>query len=184
MTAREQILDLKQRISAAVIGQEPVVEQLLIALLANGHLLMEGLPGLAKTRTIKTLAKNLESQFSRFNSRPICCQATSPARKFTREKARGVRGRIRAGGRQEQQERSKQDQRSKRAGQYHFWPNTRDEDPLKETKELNTDISQKEELHHPESRFGIPAVIEPRECVCEQLIRQHWCEQGNRAANS
>ena len=48
MTAREQILDLKQRISAAVIGQEPVVEQLLIALLANGHLLMEGLPGLAK----------------------------------------------------------------------------------------------------------------------------------------
>jgi MoxR-like ATPase len=44
-----------------VIGQEAVVEQLFIALLANGHLLMEGLPGLAKTRTIKTLANNLES---------------------------------------------------------------------------------------------------------------------------
>ena len=70
MTARDQILDLKQRIGAAVIGQDPVVEQLLIALLANGHLLMEGLPGLAKTRTIKTLAKNLESQFSRIQFTP------------------------------------------------------------------------------------------------------------------
>jgi MoxR-like ATPase len=70
MASRDQILDLKQRISAAVIGQEAVVEQLLIALLANGHLLMEGLPGLAKTRTIKTLAKNLESQFSRIQFTP------------------------------------------------------------------------------------------------------------------
>ncbi len=70
MTAHNQILDLKKRIGAAVIGQEAVVEQLLIALLANGHLLMEGLPGLAKTRTIKTLAKNLESQFSRIQFTP------------------------------------------------------------------------------------------------------------------
>lgn len=70
MPARDQILDLKQRIAAAVIGQDAVVEQLLIALLANGHLLMEGLPGLAKTRTIKTLAKNLESQFSRIQFTP------------------------------------------------------------------------------------------------------------------
>jgi MoxR-like ATPase len=70
MSARDQIFDLKQRISAAVIGQESVVEQLLIALLANGHLLMEGLPGLAKTRTIKTLAKNLESEFRRIQFTP------------------------------------------------------------------------------------------------------------------
>ena len=70
MTAHNQILDLKKRIGAAVIGQEAVVEQLLVALLANGHLLMEGLPGLAKTRTIKTLAKNLESQFSRIQFTP------------------------------------------------------------------------------------------------------------------
>ena len=70
MTNLDQILNLKQRIGAAVIGQETVVEQLLIALLANGHLLMEGLPGLAKTRTIKTLAKNLESQFSRIQFTP------------------------------------------------------------------------------------------------------------------
>jgi MoxR-like ATPase len=65
MSAREQFLDLKQRITASVIGQETVVDFLLIALLANGHVLLEGLPGLAKTHTIKTLANNLESDFRR-----------------------------------------------------------------------------------------------------------------------
>jgi len=70
MTTRDQILELKKRITASVIGQEAVVEQLLIALLANGHLLMEGLPGLAKTRTIKTLARNLESEFRRIQFTP------------------------------------------------------------------------------------------------------------------
>jgi MoxR-like ATPase len=70
MPVRDQILDLKKRIAAAVIGQDEVVNQLLIALLANGHLLMEGLPGLAKTRTIKTLAANLESEFRRIQFTP------------------------------------------------------------------------------------------------------------------
>jgi MoxR-like ATPase len=70
MTARDQILDLKQRIAAAVIGQDDVVTQLLIALLANGHVLMEGLPGLAKTRTIKTLAASMESEFRRIQFTP------------------------------------------------------------------------------------------------------------------
>lgn len=68
--SRDQVLDLKKRIAAAVIGQDEVIDQLLIALLANGHVLMEGLPGLAKTRTIKTLAKNVESQFSRIQFTP------------------------------------------------------------------------------------------------------------------
>jgi MoxR-like ATPase len=70
MNAREQIGELKRRINASVIGQESVVESLLIALLANGHILMEGLPGLAKTRTIKTLAKNLDSEFRRIQFTP------------------------------------------------------------------------------------------------------------------
>ncbi|MCP5523298.1 MAG: MoxR family ATPase [Verrucomicrobiales bacterium] len=70
MTALDSILDLKQRIAVSVIGQNEVVDQLLIALLANGHILMEGLPGLAKTRTIKTLAKNLESEFRRIQFTP------------------------------------------------------------------------------------------------------------------
>jgi MoxR-like ATPase len=70
MSALEQILDLKQRITASVIGQETVVDFLLIALLANGHVLLEGLPGLAKTRTIKTLAANLEADFRRIQFTP------------------------------------------------------------------------------------------------------------------
>ena len=70
MINRDPIYDLKKRIAAAVVGQGDVIDQLLIALLANGHILMEGLPGLAKTRTIKTLAKNLESEFRRIQFTP------------------------------------------------------------------------------------------------------------------
>src|SRR5499425_2760643 len=70
MATRDQILELKKRIGAEIIGQEAAIDQLLIAMLANGHVLMEGLPGLAKTRTIKTLAANLESQFSRIQFTP------------------------------------------------------------------------------------------------------------------
>ena len=70
MSARDAILDLKRRIGESIIGQEAVIDRVLIALLANGHVLMEGLPGLAKTRTIKTLAKNLESDFRRIQFTP------------------------------------------------------------------------------------------------------------------
>lgn len=70
MSTHEQIFDLRQRLAATVVGQEGVIEQLLIALLANGHVLLEGLPGLAKTRTIKMLAANLESEFSRIQFTP------------------------------------------------------------------------------------------------------------------
>jgi MoxR-like ATPase len=54
----------------SIIGQEAVVERLIIGLLANGNLLVEGLPGLAKTRAIKALAKNLEADFSRIQFTP------------------------------------------------------------------------------------------------------------------
>ena len=70
MSAREQILELKNRVSRSIIGQEHVVERLLLALLANGNVLMEGLPGLAKTRAIKTLAQHIESEFSRIQFTP------------------------------------------------------------------------------------------------------------------
>lgn len=56
--------------NAAVLGQETVVERLLIALLANGNVLMEGLPGTAKTRSIKTLSRLIESRFSRVQFTP------------------------------------------------------------------------------------------------------------------
>ena len=70
MTARESILDLQARMSRSIIGQEHIVERLIIGLLANGNLLVEGLPGLAKTRAVKALAKNLDSDFSRIQFTP------------------------------------------------------------------------------------------------------------------
>jgi MoxR-like ATPase len=68
--ARDPILDLKQRIGRSIIGQEAIVERLLIGLLANGNLLVEGLPGLAKTRAVKSLARNLDAGFSRIQFTP------------------------------------------------------------------------------------------------------------------
>ena len=56
--------------SESIIGQEAVVERLLLVLLANGNLLLEGLPGLAKTRAIKSMAECLESKFSRIQFTP------------------------------------------------------------------------------------------------------------------
>jgi MoxR-like ATPase len=70
MTPRETILDLKARVGRSIIGQDGIIERLLIGLLANGHLLVEGLPGLAKTRAVKSLAKNLEAGLSRIQFTP------------------------------------------------------------------------------------------------------------------
>ncbi|WP_172292865.1 MoxR family ATPase [Pseudoruegeria sp. HB172150] len=68
--ARVAIDALRDRMGEAIIGQREVVERLLIGLLANGNLLVEGLPGLAKTRAIKALARNLECDFSRIQFTP------------------------------------------------------------------------------------------------------------------
>lgn len=67
---REAFQRIIESMNAAVIGQETVVERLAIALLANGHVLMEGLPGTAKTRSIKTLSRLIESDFSRVQFTP------------------------------------------------------------------------------------------------------------------
>ena len=70
MTVRESIQELQQQMARSIIGQEAVIERLVIALLADGNVLMEGLPGTAKTRSIKTLSKLIESQFSRVQFTP------------------------------------------------------------------------------------------------------------------
>lgn len=67
---REAVQTLQQNISTSIIGQEYVVSRLILGLLCNGNILMEGLPGLGKTRAIKTLATHLESQFSRIQFTP------------------------------------------------------------------------------------------------------------------
>ncbi len=70
MTALDQISDLKARMGQAIIGQSQVIDRLLIGLLANGNLLIEGLPGLAKTRAVKAMARNLDARFSRIQFTP------------------------------------------------------------------------------------------------------------------
>ncbi len=70
MNARNQIMDLRSRMGQSIIGQTEVIDRLLIGLLANGNLLIEGLPGLAKTRAVKAMAKNMDASFSRIQFTP------------------------------------------------------------------------------------------------------------------
>jgi len=65
-----QFQDLKAYIAKRIIGQDALVNRLLIALLADGHLLVEGAPGLAKTRAIKVLAEGIEAEFHRIQFTP------------------------------------------------------------------------------------------------------------------
>lgn len=69
-TTLDAFAALRTRMSASVIGQESLVERLLIGLLANGHLLVEGLPGLAKTRAVKSLARELDGKLARVQFTP------------------------------------------------------------------------------------------------------------------
>jgi MoxR-like ATPase len=70
MSAKQSILKLKNHIQAKIIGQQRLVNRLLIALLADGHLLVEGAPGLAKTRAIKVLGEGIEGDFHRIQFTP------------------------------------------------------------------------------------------------------------------
>jgi MoxR-like ATPase len=62
---RETILRFEASVGEAVVGQAAVVRQILIALLADGHVLLESLPGLAKTRTVKAIAERLAATMRR-----------------------------------------------------------------------------------------------------------------------
>lgn len=66
----QELRRLKQYIGEQVIGQEILVERMLIALLADGHLLVEGAPGLAKTRAINVLSMGIEGDFHRVQFTP------------------------------------------------------------------------------------------------------------------
>ncbi|MFC5051480.1 AAA family ATPase [Rubritalea spongiae] len=61
---------IRERVGQVVVGQETLVERLLLALLCNGHVLLEGVPGVAKTLTINTLAKAVKADFSRVQFTP------------------------------------------------------------------------------------------------------------------
>ncbi len=70
MSPHDTIKELATRVSKSVIGQETVVERLILGLLANGNLLLEGLPGLAKTRAVKSLAACMDADMSRIQFTP------------------------------------------------------------------------------------------------------------------
>ncbi len=70
MTTHEAIQSLIKRLQTEVLGQEQLIEQLILALLADGHVLIESLPGLAKTRTVKRLAFHLDANMSRIQFTP------------------------------------------------------------------------------------------------------------------
>ena len=70
MTALNDLKTLQASMAESVLGQDAVIRQILIGLLANGHLLLESLPGLAKTRTVKALARHLDAKMSRIQFTP------------------------------------------------------------------------------------------------------------------
>ena len=68
--AREKILEARKAIGKVIVGQSALIDRLLIALLANGHILLEGVPGVAKTLAMTTLAKVTHCDFKRIQFTP------------------------------------------------------------------------------------------------------------------
>ncbi|HEY7840850.1 MAG TPA: MoxR family ATPase [Gammaproteobacteria bacterium] len=70
MSVLDEIRQLRTWIASRIVGQEVLVRRLLTALLADGHLLVEGAPGLAKTRAVKVLSEGIECDFHRIQFTP------------------------------------------------------------------------------------------------------------------
>lgn len=70
MTVRPDIQKLQKEMAKYIIGQADILDHILVAVLSNGNLLVEGLPGLAKTRAIRALADNIECDFGRIQFTP------------------------------------------------------------------------------------------------------------------
>ena len=66
----ELITELKNECAKIIVGQEDIIEKMLVCIIADGHILLEGAPGIAKTLTGRTLAKTIDSDFSRIQFTP------------------------------------------------------------------------------------------------------------------
>lgn len=66
----ESITTIRKELGTVIVGQEKMIDQLLVAILSNGHVLLEGVPGVAKTITAKLLAKTMQIGFSRIQFTP------------------------------------------------------------------------------------------------------------------
>src|SRR4249919_866515 len=64
------ITRINDELSKVIVGQQGMIERLLIGMLSNGHILLEGVPGLAKTLAIKSLSQTIHAQFSRIQFTP------------------------------------------------------------------------------------------------------------------
>ena len=71
------VTNLTTGMDRTIVGQKHLVESLLIGLLSDGHILLEGVPGLAKTLAIKTLSNLIDAKFSRIQFTLTCCLPTS-----------------------------------------------------------------------------------------------------------
>ncbi len=69
-TLSEAVERIRTQLNKYIIGQDDMIEQLLVAILSNGHVLLEGVPGVAKTLTAKLLAKSVSTDFSRIQFTP------------------------------------------------------------------------------------------------------------------
>jgi MoxR-like ATPase len=67
---QEKVAAIRAEIHKVIVGQDKIINQLIVALLANGHVLLEGVPGVAKTLTAKLLAQAIETNFSRIQFTP------------------------------------------------------------------------------------------------------------------
>ena len=67
---KEAVVKIKEQLGKVIVGQEEFMELLLVSLLADGHVLIEGVPGVAKTVTAKLLAKTIATDFSRIQFTP------------------------------------------------------------------------------------------------------------------
>jgi len=78
---------LKNEISKKIVGQHQLIDRLIIALLSNGHILLEGVPGLAKTLAIKTLAEAVDGTFNRIQFTPDLLPADLTGTQIYQQKA-------------------------------------------------------------------------------------------------
>ena len=98
---QEATAQLRGEIGKIVIGQEAVVEQLLIAILARGHCILEGVPGLAKTLLVSTLARCLDLGFNRVQFTPDLMPTDITGTEVIQEdKSTGTRARSQTTGRE------------------------------------------------------------------------------------
>ena len=86
-----RLKDLKSAIHQVIIGQDEVLDQLIIGLLASGHVLLEGVPGLAKTLMIQSLSRALDLSFKRIQFTPDLMPSDILGTEILQEDASGKR---------------------------------------------------------------------------------------------